>query len=203
MGTNPVTAIAGRAMPLPGDEIDTDRIIPARYLKCVTFDGLGEFAFHDERFDERGAPKEHPFNDGRYEGAEVLVVGANFGCGSSREHAPQALMRSGIRAVVGASFAEIFAGNCAAIGVPAVTLTREALDELTTIIEAEPGVAVTVDLTAQTVSAGSRQWPFAMPEADRKALTSGHWDTTGVLLANREDILQQAREIPYVNGFAN
>ena len=138
--------IRGRAIPVPGNDIDTDRIIPARYLKFVTFDTLGQFVFQDERFDENGKEREHPFNDERFKGGEILLVNNNFGCGSSREHAPQSLMRAGIRGIVGESFGEIFAGNCTALGIPTVRLKHEEIEVLMAAVEADPGTEITLDL---------------------------------------------------------
>jgi len=205
------TRVEGRAIPLPGDDIDTDRIIPARYLREITFETLGQYAFYDERFDEKGREKPypwtdkrerpHPLNDKRFTGGAVLLVNRNFGCGSSREHAPQSLMRMGIQAFVGESFAEIFSGNCTALGLPAARVSHEDAVALQKIVDTDPAAAVTVDLESRTVSAGGRSFPFTMPESDRKALVTGEWDTTSVLLANEKGIRATARRIPYVSGF--
>jgi 3-isopropylmalate/(R)-2-methylmalate dehydratase small subunit len=204
--------ISGRAIPLPGDDIDTDRIIPARYLREITFETLGQYAFYDERFDAKGAEKPypssdkreraHPLNDKRFKGGAVLLVNRNFGCGSSREHAPQSLMRMGIRAFVGESFAEIFSGNCTALGLPAARVSHQDAVALQGIVDADPATAVTIDLEARTVTAGGRSFPFTMPESDRKSLVTGEWDTTSVLLANQAGIRETVKRIPYVSGFA-
>ena len=203
--------LEGRAIPLPGDDIDTDRIIPARYLREITFETLGQYAFYDERFDEKGKEKpwpgadkserQHPLNDKRFKGGTVLLVNRNFGCGSSREHAPQSLMRMGIQAFVGESFAEIFSGNCTALGLPAARVTHEDAVELQRIVEGAPSTAVTIDMEARTVSAGGRSFPFTMPESDRRSLVTGEWDTTSVLLSNEKAIREAAKRIPYVSGF--
>ncbi len=193
--------VRGRGLPYPGDDIDTDRIIPARFLTAVTFEDLGRHAFEDERFDEAGRAKSHPFNDRRYQGAAILITGRNFGCGSSREHAPQSLMRWGIRAVIGESFAEIFSGNCTAIGVPAVRASRDVVERLTRIVSSDPSVEITVDLEAKEITAGAERFPCQMPEGDRKMLVTGEWDTTAVLLKNLADIRKTASRIPYVSGF--
>ena len=193
-----IGTLTGRGLPLPGGDIDTDRIIPARYLRCVTFEGLGEFAFQDERFGSDGAATDHPLNDARYEGAEILVVGSNFGCGSSREHAPQSLMRFGFRAIVGESFSEIFAGNCTAIGIPTVTLVAEEIRELMSLLEEDPQTVASIDLEERTVSAGDKSWACDMPEPQRQALLSGHWDTTGILLERCDEIRRKAQELPYL-----
>ncbi|HUI70204.1 MAG TPA: isopropylmalate isomerase, partial [Spirochaetia bacterium] len=146
--------IKGRGIVLPGDDIDTDRIIPARYLRLITFEELGKYAFFDERFDDAGKPKPHPLNDPRFTGGSILLVNRNFGCGSSREHAPQSLMRMGINAFVGESFAEIFSGNCTALGLPAVRVSRDDALQLQKLVEGDPTLEVSVDLEALTVMAG-------------------------------------------------
>jgi len=193
--------ITGRAIPLPGNEIDTDRIIPARFMKCVTFDGLGQYAFHDARFNEDGSDKPHPFNDTRYSGANILVTGANFGCGSSREHAPQALLRYGITGIIAESFAEIFAGNCTALGVPAAVVSHDAVEALMKEIESNPGTEVVIDLVAREVRAGSLCFPAVFKDTYRNVLISGEWDTTSQLLSAGEAIDRKAQAIPYVSGF--
>lgn len=196
-----IRQIKGKAVPLPGTDIDTDRIIPARYLKSVTFDGLGEAAFYDERFDENGTPKTHPLNDGRFRDASIMIVGRNFGCGSSREHAPQALLRWGIQAIIGESFAEIFAGNCAAIGVPTVTVSRDDVGRLMSLVERRPETVVHVDLDKKAVTAEDSIIALKMPETVRRSLLNGMWDTTAVLLAAEGDIESTAMRIPYISSF--
>lgn len=192
--------IRARAIPLRGDEIDTDRIIPARYLRCVVFDGLGQYAFQDERFDKDGKPKSHPFNDARYAGAGVLIVNRNFGCGSSREHAPQALARWGIKAIIGESFADIFAGNCAAIGLPAVTAAAPEVARLQELAESGT-LEVAVDLDAMTATAADAVIPIALTAARRADFLAGSWDTTAALKANAASVSEAAARIPYLNGF--
>jgi len=193
--------VTGRGIPLPGDDIDTDRIIPARYLREITFETLGRYAFQDERFDESGKPKPHPLNDPRYKGGSVLVVGRNFGCGSSREHAPQSLMRMGIAAFIGESFAEIFSGNCTALGLPAARVSHEDGRAIAGLVEADPAAVITVDLDAQSISVSGRRFAFTMPDADRRSLLTGEWDSTAVLLARRDAISAAAARIPYVHGW--
>jgi 3-isopropylmalate/(R)-2-methylmalate dehydratase small subunit len=197
-----VKAVTGRGVPVPGADVDTDRIIPARFMKAVSFEGLGEHSFHDVRFDEKGEPLDHPLNDPRYRGASILVVGRNFGCGSSREHAPQALMRFGIRAIVGESFAEIFAGNCTAIGVPAVRVSAEAAALLARLVEKRPGTELVVDLERKVVKADGKEHPLEIPESFWRALVDGTWDTTALLLANRVEIDRTSAKLPYLTGFA-
>ena len=193
-----ITHITGTALPLLLDDIDTDRIIPARYLRCVTFDGLGDHAFEDDRKQD---PR-HPFNDARFAGASVLIAGRNFGCGSSREHAPQSLMRWGIKAVVAESFAEIFFGNCTSLGIPAVCAARKDLEALAALVASDPKLRVTVDLAAQQVRAATASFPCTMPAGAREALVSGQWDFLGQLLDNTPTIRQRAAQLPYMAGYA-
>ena len=196
-----IKAATGNGVPVPGADIDTDRIIPARYMKAVTFEGLGPYAFRDVRFDQEGNKKDHPFNDPRYKGASILIVGSNFGCGSSREHAPQALMRWGIKAIIGESFAEIFAGNCSALGIPAVKVSAQEAEMLMHLVQEKPDTQIRIDLEKKLVSAGGYEIPLDMPEAGRKVLVDGTWDSTAVLLANKEAIERTAARIPYLTGF--
>ena len=188
--------VEGGAVSLPGDNVDTDRIIPARFLKEITFEELGRHAFADERFDTGGAPRPHPLNDPRAAGAAILVVGRNFGCGSSREHAPQALMRMGFRAFVGESFAEIFSGNCTALGLPAVRVSAADAWAIAAVAAAEPGVRVSIDLAACTVTAVGRTYPCTLPASDLASLRTGAWDTTALLLADPAAIERTAARLP-------
>ncbi len=190
--------VAARACVLPGDDIDTDRIIPARFLRCVTFDGLGEHAFADDRAQAKG---QHPLDDPRFAGAGILVVGRNFGCGSSREHAPQALLRAGFRAFVGASFAEIFFGNCVALGLPCVTLEEGDLARLRESVELDPDQEVVVDLEAGTVRSRAGIFRASLPEGARRQLLDGTWNALAVLLEAGDAIERTARSLPYVDGF--
>ena len=203
--TSIIEAISATAVAIRGNEIDTDRIIPARYLRCVTFDGLGEFTFQDERFDPSGAPKQHPLNDPRFAGANILVANSNFGCGSSREHAPQALARwgKGIKAVIAESFADIFAGNCAAIGVVAVTASAADVARLQAAIEADPKTIITIGLQAMTARAGDFSFVVSMPASHRQKFLAGTWDTVAALMANKNLIEQTAARIPYMGSFGS
>jgi 3-isopropylmalate/(R)-2-methylmalate dehydratase small subunit len=201
MNSSIITKVSARALPLRGDELDTDRIIPARYLRCVSFDGLGEFAFRDERYDAAGAKKVHAMNEARFAGAGIMVVNRNFGCGSSREHAPQALSRWGIKALVGESFADIFAGNCAAIGVVAVTASSADIAHLQSVVEAKPDAILTMDLEAMNASLGDLTFKISMPESHRRNFLAGTWDTVAALLANKTLIQKTAGHIPYLAGF--
>jgi len=199
--TTQIREISGRAVAVRGNDIDTDRIIPARYMKELTFDGLGQYSFQDQRFDTSGKSTDHPFNDPRYQGASVLLVNKNFGCGSSREHAPQALMRWGIRAVVGESFAEIFAGNCSAIGVPTLTVGPKEIEQLMKQAEAEPDTQFRIDLESRTLKAGDSRFSFSLTESQAQVLLSGTWDTTTTLLQGLKDIRAAAARLPYLKDF--
>jgi 3-isopropylmalate/(R)-2-methylmalate dehydratase small subunit len=199
------TVITAKAIAVPGNDIDTDRIIPARFLRAVTFDDMGEHAFEDDRKQLKESGKQHAFDDAARADAQILVVGRNFGCGSSREHAPQALMRwgKGIRAIVGESFAEIFFGNCVALGIPCLTATADDLQTLRTAVQADAGLAVTVDLPQQQVRFGQQHIAARMPAGPREQLASGRWDTTFELLEAAQAIERTAAALPYNQGFAN
>ena len=194
-----VDHVEGTAVPVRGNDVDTDQIIPARFMKVVTFDGLGEFAFFDQRFDDEDDEKDHPFNEAQYRDANVMVVNANFGCGSSREHAPQALVRWGIDAIVGESFAEIFAGNCLALGVPTVTADTGTIRELQDWVAEHPDGRVEIDVGAETVTYGDRTVDVEVDEAQRKALVEGIWDTTALMKSNTDAIAETAASLPYVD----
>ena len=197
-----IERIQGRAVAIRGDDIDTDRIIPARFLKAITFDDLEAHLFEDDRREAASRGQRHPLDEPGHRGARVLVVGANFGCGSSREHAPQAISRWGIHAVVGESFAEIFFGNAVMIGLPCVTVDRAALDRLMSLAGSEPALEWTVDLVGSRVTAGEASVAASMPEAARSALRSGNWDATALLLDHYEDVEQTAARLPYLTGWA-
>jgi 3-isopropylmalate/(R)-2-methylmalate dehydratase small subunit len=197
-----VTKVSGTALPMKGNNIDTDRIIPARYLKEVTFARMGEYPFFDERFDPAGRKKDHVFNDPEYRGASILFVNKNFGCGSSREHAPQALHRFGLKAIVGESFAAIFAGNCTIMGLPTVTVGAKEIEQLMKSVEEEPRTEYTVDLEAKTITYGGHKIAIDLPETYRSALTSGSWDSTALLRANPEQVRKTAARLPYINNFS-
>ena len=175
-----ITKASGTAVPIRGNDIDTDRIIPARYLKEVTFARMGDYPFFDERFDAAGKKKDHPFNDPEYKGASLLFVNKNFGCGSSREHAPQALNRFGIKVIVGESFASIFAGNCTMMGVPTVTASEKEIQQLIKSVEENPKTEFTVDLDNKTLTYGKVKIAIDLPETYRTALTMGSWDSTAL-----------------------
>jgi 3-isopropylmalate/(R)-2-methylmalate dehydratase small subunit len=191
-----VKSVTGRGLPLRGDDIDTDRIIPARFLRCVTFDGLGEQVFADDREQAKGS---HPFDQPQYQGAKILVVNRNFGCGSSREHAPQAIARWGIQALIGESFAEIFFGNCVAMGVPCLTATPEVVKILQDAIEFNPQAQIQVDLEDLEVRCDSYVAPVQMAAGPRQMFVSGTWDACGQLVAQAESIQATATKLPYLH----
>jgi 3-isopropylmalate/(R)-2-methylmalate dehydratase small subunit len=192
-----ITRISGRGLPLRGHDIDTDRIMPARFLRAVSFEGLERHLFEDDR----AAAPSHPFNDPRFAGASILVVNANFGCGSSREHAPQGLARYGIRAIVGQSFSEIFQGNAAIIGIPCFAADGARVEALQSLIETSPGTTIALDVQSGAVQAGSLAFTASMPPALRDAFVSGQWNPTAMLLERYEEVNAVAARLPYIAGF--
>ena len=191
-----VKKISGKAIAVEGNDIDTDRIIPASFLRCVTFDGLGEHVFADDRIQTNG---QHPFDQPQYQDASILVVNNNFGCGSSREHAPQALAKWGIKAIVGQSYAEIFFGNCVAIGVPCVIASPEEVQQLQTLVQENPEASLTVDLESMSVKVDNLSIPVEMNEGSRQSFIEGTWDNCGQLVSNAEQVKVTATKLPYVN----
>lgn len=194
-----ITKVTGTGVPLLLDDIDTDRIIPARFLRCVSFDGIGAHAFEDDKLQDSN----HPFNKAEYQNAKILVSGRNFGCGSSREHAPQSLMRWGIEAVIAQSYAEIFFGNCTSLGVPAVCADRPDLEKLSEAIKADPTLDITVDLENLKVVFGDQSISVTIVESARDSLVTGRWDFLSQLLENKLEIQEKKEKLPYINGFAN
>jgi 3-isopropylmalate/(R)-2-methylmalate dehydratase small subunit len=197
-----IVNVTGTALPMRGNEIDTDRIIPARYLKEVSFARMGDYPFFDERYTSDGKKKDHPFNDPEYSGASILFVNKNFGCGSSREHAPQALNRFGIKVIVGESFAAIFAGNCTMMGVPTVTVSQQDMQQLMKSVEQNPKIEYTVDIENKTLTYGKVKIAIDLPDTSRTALTMGSWDSTALLRANLDRVKETAKKLPYMNNFA-
>jgi 3-isopropylmalate/(R)-2-methylmalate dehydratase small subunit len=193
-----INQVSGTAVYVPGSDIDTDRIIPARFMKCVTFDGLGEFAFYDVRYDKDGNLTDHPLNNDRYKGASILLSGINFGCGSSREHAPQALYRFGFRAVVAESFAEIFFGNCTTLGIPCVIATTEDIAKVAAAVELNPTLQVTVDVENNRVVYGDDSFSVKIPSTAHEALTSGKWDPIAELLEAKDAIHDRMTSMGWV-----
>jgi 3-isopropylmalate/(R)-2-methylmalate dehydratase small subunit len=196
-----IDRISGRGLPLRGHDIDTDRIIPARFLKSVSFEGLETHAFEDDRkqLAERGHV--HAFSDPRYSGARVLIVNGNFGCGSSREHAPQAIQRWGIRAVVGESFSEIFFGNSVALGMPCLTVSAHDAEALLSAVEANPQAEISISVGTQSVEINGTTYQASVPAGAREAFTTGIWDATGLLLDDFDQVRAVAKNLPYVSGF--
>ena len=194
-----VQRISGTALIIQGEDIDTDRIIPARFLKCVSFDALGDQVFADDRLELAG---EHPFDQERFKGASILIVNGNFGCGSSREHAPQALMRWGIRAVVGVSFAEIFFGNCLALGIPCSSASSDQILAIQASVEEDATRHWTLDLDEMALASDQDRWDVSIDPGPRDMLLSGRWDATSQLLENSAKVKALMDEIPYLNQFA-
>jgi 3-isopropylmalate/(R)-2-methylmalate dehydratase small subunit len=193
-----ISQLAGTGVYLPTDDVDTDRIIPARFMKCVTFDGLGEYAFYDERFDAEGKQKPHPINDPKHAGATILLSGRNFGCGSSREHAPQALYRHGFRAVIAESFAEIFFGNCTTLGMPCLVMDGRDIRALAALIDEAPQTEINIDISAGQVSIADVSFPAILPDHAKDALVNGRWDAIADLLEGLDDVKRTATTLPYM-----
>jgi 3-isopropylmalate/(R)-2-methylmalate dehydratase small subunit len=198
MALEKITSIAGRGVCVPGNDIDTDRIIPARFMKCVTFDGLGEFLFHDVRKNADGTAKPHPLNEARFQGATILLSGANFGCGSSREHAPQAIQKHGFKAVVAEGFAEIFFGNCTTLGIPCATASRADIARIAAAIAANPQVEIVVDVARQEIRFAGQTVKAEVRPAARDALINGRWDAIGELLDGLPAVKATAAKLPYL-----
>jgi 3-isopropylmalate/(R)-2-methylmalate dehydratase small subunit len=193
-----ITSVTGRAVNVPGNDIDTDRIIPARFMKCVTFDGLGEFLFFDVRHDPQGNKIEHPIDKPEHKGATILLSGANFGCGSSREHAPQAISKAGFKAIIAENFAEIFFGNSTTLGMPCVTASREDIAKIAAAVEANPQTEVTIDLEKLEARFAGQSVKIAQRESARDALVNGRWDAIGELIDGLPDVRTTAAKLPYM-----
>lgn len=198
MALEKITQVTGRGVYVPGNDIDTDRIIPARFMKCVSFDGLGEYVFYDVRKDAEGKDRVHPLNEERFKGASVLISGMNFGCGSSREHAPQAIQKYGFRAIIAENFAEIFFGNCTTLGIPCASASSEDLRKLTAAVEANPQLSITIDVTAKQVRFGDQSIEVAIRESARDGLINGRWDAIGELLEGVPAVKELAKKLPYL-----
>ena len=197
--TPSVTRVSGTGVPVRGDDIDTDRIIPARFMKEVTFENMGQYAFYDARRDDEGGFNDHPFN--RFEGADILVVNENFGCGSSREHAPQALMRWGIRGLIGESFAEIFAGNCQALGLPTATTDHATVERIMQVIESDPATMLTIDVEKGMATIGEETIPVRIAPSQKEALQKGLWDPTALMRSYMDEVHAAAQRLPYLREF--
>jgi 3-isopropylmalate/(R)-2-methylmalate dehydratase small subunit len=193
-----ITSVTGRAVCVPGNDIDTDRIIPARFMKCVTFDGLGEFLFYDVRKNADGSDKPHPLNEARFKAATILLSGANFGCGSSREHAPQAIQKYGFKAVVAESYAEIFFGNCVTLGIPCATASRADIAKIAAAVEKDPATEVVFDVAKQEIRFAGQTVSAAVRDSARDALVNGRWDAIGELLDGLPQVKTTAAKLPYL-----
>jgi 3-isopropylmalate/(R)-2-methylmalate dehydratase small subunit len=198
MSLQKIITVTGRGVHVPGNDIDTDRIIPARFMKCVTFDGLGEYLFYDVRKNADGSDKAHPLNDPRFKGATILLSGANFGCGSSREHAPQAIQKYGFRAIIAESYAEIFFGNCTTLGIPCLTASRADIQKMAMAVAANPAVEITVDVGRSEIRFGGQTIRAVIRESAREALVNGRWDAIGDLLEGVENVKKVAVGLPYL-----
>lgn len=197
MSLEKITQVVGTGVYVPGDDIDTDRIIPARFMKCVTFDGLGQYAFYDERKRDDGSDKPHPFNEAPWKDAPILLSGANFGCGSSREHAPQSLYHWGIRAIIAESFAEIFFGNSTTLGIPCVKASGEAIKQMSALIKDDPTAEVVVDVDARQVRCKDVVIAVEIPDGVRSALVEGRWDAIAELLEDKQGVDSLAVTLGY------
>ena len=194
---NHITEVGGTGVPIPGDDIDTDQILPARFMKEVTFDNMADYLFYDARRDD-GEFNDHPLN--RFDGASIAVINSNFGCGSSREHAPQAMMRWGVDGIVGESYAEIFRDNCKSLGIPAVTTDHETVVELQEWIENNPDGKIDIDVENEEVSYGETTIDVDIDDAMKEALVEGIWDTTALMYSNRSKVEETTADLPYVEG---
>jgi 3-isopropylmalate/(R)-2-methylmalate dehydratase small subunit len=206
MSLKQIKSVFGNGVFVTGNDIDTDRIIPARFMKCVTFEGLGKYTFYDVRFDELGNSKNHQLDKLEHQGASILISGSNFGCGSSREHAPQALFHFAIRAIIAESFAEIFFGNCTTLGIPCVTVTHEIARQIGEITEQNPKAAIEIDLEKKLIkiksdSSSIGTYSFEIPENARISLVNGEWDSLGELLSNQDTVKELVGKLPYANNW--
>lgn len=195
-----ITQIIGKGVYLAGDDIDTDRIIPARYMKCITFDGLGDYLFYDLRHNEDDTEKDHVFNDPIYSEASILISGKNFGCGSSREHAPQALYRAGFRAIITEGFAEIFFGNSTQLGMPCLTVKTEVIQKLSAAVSSNPETVISINMDNLKISIGDEQFDSTIKEGARESLITGTWDPIGELLEGVEDVDCMAASLPNIDN---
>lgn len=198
MALEKITSITGPAVYVPGNDIDTDRIIPARFMKCIVFDGLGEFLFYDVRKNADGTDRPHPLNEARFKRATILLSGANFGCGSSREHAPQAIQKYGFKAVIAENFAEIFLGNCTTLGLPCATASREDIAKIAAVVVQEPTAEVVIDVVKQEVRFAGQTVKAEVRASARDALIHGRWDPIGELLDGLPAVQTTAAKLPYL-----
>ncbi|EDY83716.1 3-isopropylmalate dehydratase, small subunit [Verrucomicrobiia bacterium DG1235] len=199
MALEKITEVSGKGVVVAGDEIDTDRIIPARFMKCVTFDSMGEYLFYDVRKNEDGSDKEHPLNDPRFKEASILLTGANFGCGSSREHAPQAIYRYGFRGIIAESYAEIFFGNCTTLGIPCFIAAKEDIAKVAAAVEADPSLEITLDVESERIQFGNESVTAVVRDTAQKALVAGKWDMIGELSESAGDVASVVAKLPYMS----
>ncbi len=200
MALEKIIKVIGKGVYLPGDDIDTDRIIPARYMKCITFDGLGDYLFYDLRHKEDGTEKDHILNDPKYSEASILISNNNFGCGSSREHAPQALYRAGFRALITEGFAEIFFGNSTQLGMPCLTVKTEVIQKLSATVKSDPETVITIDMENLKISIGDEYFDSTIKEGAKESLISGSWDPIGELLEGVENVDRMAVSLPDIDN---
>lgn len=193
-----ITSVSGKGVHVPGSDIDTDRIIPARFMKCVTFDDLGQYLFYDVRFDGNDEKRDHPLNDPKFSEASILISGVNFGCGSSREHAPQAIYRYGFRGLIAQSYAEIFFGNCATLGIPCAVASAEDIETVTSAVQADPSTEITIDVEACEVRFGDQKIPVTIVDTARDAFLSAQWDPIGELVDGMPEIDATASKLSYM-----
>ncbi len=198
MALEKILTVKGTGVYVPGDDLDTDRIIPARFMKCVTFDGLGEYLFYDTRFADDGSKKEHPLNDPRFAGATIMLSGNNFGCGSSREHAPQAIYRAGFRGLITEGYAEIFFGNSTTLSIPCFTASKADIQAIRGMIEANPALEIEMDVETVKIRVGGQTFDAQLRDTAHEALITGHWDPIADLLEGMDDIEQTASALPYM-----
>ena len=196
-----IYAVTGTATPIIGKEVDTDRIVPARFLKEVTFDKMGDYLFYDVRYNDGKENADHPLNQDKYRGSSVMVVENNFGCGSSREHAPQAIKRAGFNAIIGESFAEIFSGNCKALGIVTCVLNRSDLEQVFAIISDYPTASFSIDIEKNSlyISIVDQTFDITIKQSHRRAFLDGTWDELALLKLNDKKIQELATQLPYFN----
>lgn len=198
MNSKAITHVKGTAVPIPGDDVDTDRIIPARFMKCLTFDGLGEFLFYDACRNEDGSKNSHPLNNPHFTGANIIIAGNNFGCGSSREHAPQSIYRAGFRAIIAEGFAEIFFGNCINLGMPCINASKETIEQLAGMVREDPATTISIDIAAQSIQVGQQTIACNVRDGARQALVEGRWDALSELLEADTAIETVGQRLGYV-----
>ena len=200
MALEKIKTITGKGVVVAGNDIDTDRIIPARFMKCVTFDGLGEFLFHDVRKDENGKTTNHNLDQAEHSSASIIISGNNFGCGSSREHAPQAIYKAGFRAIIAEGYAEIFFGNSTNLGIPCVSASKKAIQKLKDAIEKDPSIELSIELETLKINFGSDSIDCELRTGARDSLIAGRWDTIADLLESKKAVAEKISTLRYMNA---